>query len=194
MPDKAPAPTPSEPERPAPGTPGASPERDLFLPRPGESAEAYAARLRRIRAELTRLLGAVERGLRARDAPGVRRTGRFLRAEPEGVGAPLPVPGEDRQRSPDIAAAMREALAPRPARPPGGEVVRSGPSGALPVGSERRGADRRGPVADRRADLPDRRVQPLGAPHGIERRLGAEDRRAGAVDRRRGLDRRSQAR
>lgn len=194
MPDKAPAPTPSEPERTAPGACGASPERDLFLPRPGESAEAYAARLRRIRAELTRLLGAVERGLRARDAPGVRRTGRFLRAEPEGVGAPLPVPGEDRQRSPDVAAAMRDALAPRPARPSGGEVVRSGPSGAMPVGTERRGADRRGPAPERRAEPPDRRVQALGAPHGIERRLDVADRRAAAVDRRRGVDRRSQPR
>lgn len=194
MPDKAPAPTPSEPERTAPGGCGASSERDLFLPRPGESAEAYAARLRRIRAELTRLLGAVERGLRARDAPGVRRTGRFLRAEPEGVGAPLPVPGEDRQRSPDVAAAMRDALAPRPARPSGGEVVRSGPSGAVPAGTERRGADRRGPVPERRAEQPDRRVQTPGAPHGIERRVGAGDRRQPIVDRRRGVDRRSQAR
>ncbi|MEA2305118.1 MAG: hypothetical protein QOH43_2398 [Solirubrobacteraceae bacterium] len=194
MPDKAPAPTPSEPERTAPGGCGASSERDLFLPRPGESAEAYAARLRRIRAELTRLLGAVERGLRARDAPGVRRTGRFLRAEPEGVGAPLPVPGEDRQRSPDIAAAMRDALAPRPARPSGGEVVRSEPSGAVPAGTERRGADRRGPVPERRAEQPDRRVQALGAPHDIERRAGAGDRRQPIVDRRRGVDRRSQPR
>jgi hypothetical protein len=192
LPDKAPAPTPPEPARPAPGAFGAPSERELFLPRPGESAEAYAARLRRIRAELTRLLGAVERGLRTRDAPGLRRAGRFLRAEPEGLGAPLPVLGEDRQRPPEIAAAMREALAPRPARPAGAAPGAGiGVPEAAPVPVDRRDIARREAVDDRRAGVPDRRVRALGAPHGIERRSGPADRRTGAPDRRCAADRRT---
>jgi hypothetical protein len=195
LPDEAPTPTPPEPPRPASGAFGAPSERELFLPRPGESAEAYAARLRRIRAELTRLLGAVERGLRTRDAPGLRRAGRFLRAEPEGLGAPQPVPGEDRQRPPEVAAAMREALAPRPARP-AGAVTRAtagaGSGAALgvpegaPVPQDRRGAPRRDVAGDRRSGPADRRGQALGAPHGLERRAGPADRRTSTLDRRRG--------
>jgi hypothetical protein len=59
-----------------------------FLPRPGEPAEAYAARLRALHRELTGVLEAVERGLEER-----RRTQPPVAPVPDPAQAPAPTAG-----------------------------------------------------------------------------------------------------
>jgi hypothetical protein len=113
--------------------PEAASELRPFLPRTGESAEGYAARLRALHRDLTLMLEAVERGLSAPPEPPRRSSsGLAVAAEAPATGGARvevmpPPPGHepaweaeqgDRRGQPPSAAAPHAAPAPVAAPPP----------------------------------------------------------------------------
>jgi hypothetical protein len=92
-----------------------------FLPRPGEPAEAYAARLRALHRDLTLVLDAVERGLAASPPlePAVHEPALDHELEPALAGEPIVVPVADplplttsRRREPPLGAMPRVEVMP----------------------------------------------------------------------------------
>jgi hypothetical protein len=120
-----------------------------FLPRPGEPAEAYAARLRALHSDLTLVLEAVERGLATRPAPVSAVPGPD--AAPAGDAPPATAghttpgreddPGGDVHAVPVVAAALRDPQAgAAPAAPGEARVETVPPAGAA---ARRQGEERR---------------------------------------------------